>query len=134
MLDLYIFMFLFYKFIKLIIFFVSNRLNSYKQIFKKSSAFHPFLFVIFPIIFSYSNNMHEIKPFEVVFPLLIITSLVFLFWFGLRFLFKNKRKPALIISLLIVVFFSYGHVYLAVNDDSLIAVKNHRMSILQFLA
>jgi len=67
--------------------------------------------------------MHEIKPFEVVLPLLIITSLVFLFWFGLRFLFKNKRKPALIISLLIVAFFSYGHVYLAVNDDSLIAVK-----------
>lgn len=99
---------------------------SFRQIFDRSAAYHPFLFVIFPIIFAYANNMHEIKTVQVFLPIVIVLSIIFLLWFGLRFFFNNKRKIALIISLLIVLFFSYGHVYLFINDfsvDSIISVK-----------
>lgn len=101
-------------------------MDTYKQIFNRSAPYHTFLFVLFPIIIAYANNMHEIKAMQILFPIIIVISIVFLIWFGLRFFFNNKRKIALIISLLLILFFSYGHVYLLINefsDNSIIAVK-----------
>jgi len=76
----------------------------------KSIIFHPFLFAVYPILFLYSHNVREIRSIKEVLTLsafLIIFTL--LFWLVLEFILKNKKKTGLIISLFLLLFFSYGH-------------------------
>ena len=78
---------------------------------KKSLILHPFLLSIFPIIFLLSNNIQLLSLQDVVFPIFLILGFVFILWIFLGKLIKNKIKSGLIISLGLVLFFSYGHVY-----------------------
>lgn len=83
-----------------------------KTSFKKSSVIHPFLFAAFPIIFLFSYNIDNLFPEEVFLPLFFIILITFLIWIIISFILKNKKKSGLIVSLGLVLFFSYGHVYI----------------------
>ena len=78
---------------------------------KRSHIYHPFLFVLFPVLSLYSYNVGQVF-FPSVLPVLVIllvgTLLAFSF---LNWLLKNGSKAGLIISLFVLSFFSYGHVY-----------------------
>ena len=80
---------------------------------------HPFLFSLFPILFIYSQNVHELSVQEIILPVLSILSVAVLLWFFARFIIKNNEKSGFIISLLLVLSFSYGHIYLLVDDFTL---------------
>lgn len=53
--------------------------------------------------------MDQLNPEEIVIPTVIIIILTLLLWIFLSFLFKNNRKAGIIVSLGLVLFFSYGH-------------------------
>ena len=87
--------------------------------YKKLNNIHPFLFALFPVLFIYSKNIREISLQEIVLPVLLILFGAVLLWILVRFIIKNNEKSGFIISLLLVLSFSYGHIYLLVDDLTL---------------
>ena len=87
--------------------------------YKKFNIIHLFLIALFPVLIIYSQNIHEIPIQEIILPTSLIFFVAILLWLLVRFIIKNSEKSALIISLLLVLSFSYGHVYLLVDDFTL---------------
>lgn len=80
---------------------------------KKQLLFHPFLFALFPIISLYVHNIDQLR-FPVIFqPVFIALIVTFFILLTLGRLLGDHRKAALVVSLLLVMFFSYGHFYKA---------------------
>ena len=78
---------------------------------KKRLIIHPILFAIFPIIFLYSHNINEMSIDQILIPIAIALVSFFILWVILSFILKNKIKAGVAITLLAVLFFSYGHFY-----------------------
>ena len=72
---------------------------------------HPILFAIFLILSVFSYNVQELSFQETFLPLFLVLAFTVGIWISLRYILKNARKSAFIISLLLVLFFSFGHVY-----------------------
>ena len=77
---------------------------------------HPILFAIFLILSVFSYNVQELSFQETFLPLFLVLAFTVGIWISLRYILKNARKSAFIISLLLVLFFSFGHVYNLVDD------------------
>jgi len=89
---------------------------SLKISFKRPIIIHPILFAIFPILSFFSYNVREISFEEIFLSLLFALAFTIGIWFSLSYILKNARKSAFIISLLLVLFFSYGHVYNLIDN------------------
>ena len=87
--------------------------------YKKFNIIHPFLFSLFPVLFIYSQNIREISVQEIILPVLLILFAAVLLWLLARFIIKNNEKSGFIISLLLVLSFSYGHIYQLIDDFTL---------------
>ena len=72
---------------------------------------HPFLFAVFPVLFVYGHNIRQFSPDVMVVPgffLLLATALLL----GvLALALRNPKKAGLVVSLSLLLFFSYGPVY-----------------------
>ena len=86
---------------------------------KKFSIVHPFLLSLFPVLFIYSQNVYELSVQEIILPILLILFAAVLLWILVRFIIKNNEKSSFIISLLLVLSFTYGHIYLLVDGFTL---------------
>jgi len=75
----------------------------------KNWILHPILFSIYPVIFSYSNNIGQVRFENVVEPLLFTVLFVSVGWGILRLILKDWSRSGGIASLLIILFYSYGH-------------------------
>ena len=86
---------------------------------KKDSAIHPFLFAVFFIIVLYSLNFYEVTPDVIILPivisLLITTGLLII----IGYMLKNNTKAGLIVSLLLIITFSFGHIRNILLDSSI---------------
>lgn len=74
-----------------------------------SRVIHPFLFAIYPVLFIYARNMIEVSVLDALRPaavLLVLASVIFL---AARAVLKNDHNAGLLITVLLVMFFSYGH-------------------------
>ena len=80
---------------------------------------HPFLFSIFIVIFIYSHNIFVIPIQEIIFPLLSILGVTSVSFIMLTRVLKSARKSGLIVSLYLILFFSFGHIFNIVNDFSI---------------
>ena len=103
--------------------------------YKKFNVIHPFLISLVPVLFIYSQNIHEISILKFIFLVLSIFLVAVLLWLLVRFIIKNNEKAGLIISLILVLSFSYGHVYLLVDDFTLgnSDLGRHRYLIIPFV-
>lgn len=72
---------------------------------------HPFFFSTYPILFLFSNNLGKTDLSQLFTPLVLVlfSSLIISNLF--RLLFKNPQKAALLSSVWVLLFFSFGHVY-----------------------
>ena len=75
---------------------------------KKLIVLHPILIALFPVFLVYSQNIHLILIQGIIFPTLIILGITIALWAGIQYLLKNTRKSALLTSLYVFLFFSYG--------------------------
>lgn len=82
----------------------------------KFTVIHPFIFAVFPIIFLFSQNVNVFLQ-VIILPLLLIVTSTFLLWITIGFLLKNNIKSGLIVSLGLVLFFSYGHLYNILSES-----------------
>ena len=108
-----------------------NELNNKN---KFSFIIHPILFSVFPIIFIFSENIHLLPFTEIIFPSLIMISIMSILLFIISKKITNKNKIALVISLLVILFFSYGHFFNVLNDSlDGSEIVRHRYILIPFL-
>ncbi|MEW6715884.1 MAG: hypothetical protein AB1345_00040 [Chloroflexota bacterium] len=83
---------------------------------------HSLLFGIYPVLTLYAYNINEVIPDVVIRPL-IVTVLLTLTLLGiLKLLFRDWHRAALVTSVLLILFFSYGHVYNYLKTMNLIGL------------
>jgi hypothetical protein len=78
-------------------------------------TFHPILFGLFPIISLFESSMSFTSVTEVILPTILIIGIITPSWIILKKI-KNGQKSALIISVILILFFTYGPIYLAVDN------------------
>jgi len=78
---------------------------------KKFIIIHPILIALFPVFLVYSQNIHLILIQGIIFPILIILGITIAIWVSIKFILKNTRKSALLTSLYVFLFFSYGIIF-----------------------
>ena len=79
---------------------------------------HPILIALYPVFFVYSQNIHLILIQGIIFPTLIILGITIAIWAVIKSILKNARKSALLTSLYVFLFFSYGHVFNVLESNS----------------
>jgi len=81
---------------------------------KRQLVLHPIFFAVFPIIFLFNNNRSGSLAFrQVLIPLFIALAASLLLWGLLNLAYRNPRKSGLIGSLVVLLFFSFGHFHTA---------------------
>ena len=80
--------------------------------FSSDTIFHPFLFSIYPVLFIYSQNVSEIHPSELFFPLAVTLTTGVCIWAGANFVLKNKTKAAFVASLSMIMLLLFKHFYM----------------------
>ena len=81
------------------------------KISKENIVIHPFLIGVFFVMFIFSHNIFVLPPQETIFPLFVILISTIGLFLGLRFLLKNSKKSGMLVSLYLILFFSFGHIY-----------------------
>jgi hypothetical protein len=77
-----------------------------------STVIHPFLLAVYPILFLYAHNIdYSIELIDVVTPMALTLGTTILLFSFLFIRLKDRDKVGLIVSLFLITFFSYGHVY-----------------------
>lgn len=82
---------------------------------KKSLVLHPFLFAIFPVLFLFAHNIDQFRPNMILGPIAATTCAALLSWALLASVLKDGKKAGLIVSLFLLLFFSYAICYLEVK-------------------
>lgn len=87
----------------------------------KRLIIHPFLFGIFPILFFYYHNFSKAESARaVVIPIIVVISAIIVVLGLFRLILKSWLKSGLAVSLLVFLFFSYGHVHNLLGEFNLI--------------
>ena len=96
---------------------------------------HVVFLAIFPVIFLFSENMHEFVPTDIIVPLLIIIPISLIAFFILKLILKDSNKAALIVSIGLVLFFTYGHFYNIIKGFTILDqdIGRHRYIIIPFI-
>lgn len=72
---------------------------------------HPFCVAAYPILYLLSLNIQQIPPTQVVRPLLISLSVALFLTILFGAAAKNLRQGGLSTTIILILFFTYGHVY-----------------------
>ena len=74
---------------------------------KENLILHPFLFAVYPILFYYNLNNHQVWFSEIIISMLISLAAAFLLLYFFKFIFKKTTKAGILASLTLILFFSY---------------------------
>jgi hypothetical protein len=77
---------------------------------KKLLVVHPILFSLFPVVFVYAQNQEQLSLSEAWVSVLILSGSTVVFWLLLSLILRSAVKAGVLVSLFLVLFFSYGHV------------------------
>lgn len=104
-------------------------------------VWHPYLFAWFPILYLHARNTHQVSPGEVFWPLVIVSLGVALATCLVSLLFRNAHKSALVVSSVVLLFFSWsrllnlGALILRVDPNNhLGAIRNWSLLSVSILA
>ena len=90
-----------------------NNLKKFKlNIMKKTYIIHPFLFVVFPILYLFNHNIAQsVLFYDILLPSIAGLCFAFILILLLWLIFKDWKKAGIIVSIFLVLFFSYGHIF-----------------------
>lgn len=72
---------------------------------------HTLIFAVYPIVFLYALNIRETPLGDIILPVILALMLCLSFFLIAKLLFKNIHKAALLTSVFLILFFSYGHLF-----------------------
>ncbi len=78
--------------------------------------FHAVLFAAYPVLFLYARNADEVPLRDLALPLLVAVSGGIALFFALRLLLRDTLRAGIASAAVLIVFFSYGHVWELVKD------------------
>jgi hypothetical protein len=87
------------------------RINK-KRSWLQSFPLHPFLFAVYPIVTLLAFNISEVDFSAGFRPLILSILLAGLLILAPYWIYRDWRRTALISTILLILFFSYGHVYI----------------------
>ena len=93
-------------------------------------AFHPFLMAIYPVLALLAYNIHEVNVSVIVRPLLFSLVLALALLGIFRLVYKNWQRAALAASLILILFFSYGHLYNSLKATPVFGMQLGRYRLL----
>ncbi len=98
----------------------------------KRFPIHPFFFAIFPVLALLGHNITEVSTDVIVRPLIIILGGTLILFVALRLALRNTLQAGLVVSLFLVLFFTYGQVYNLLKESSLVVagLARHRFLII----
>lgn len=82
---------------------------------KKPFVIHPFLFAIYPILFLFSHNIRQTSFSQILLPLAIALGFTLLLLLLAKLILRDNIKAGIVVSIFLVLCFSYGHVYSMIN-------------------
>jgi hypothetical protein len=90
--------------------------------------FHPILFGIYPVVALLAVNINQIRPQVAIRSFFICLILAVVCYIFLFLVFRNKSISAILSTFLIVMFFSYGHIYQLIEGRSIgsLNIGQHR--------
>ena len=84
---------------------------------KKPLVLHPFTFAVYPILFYYSLNKHEVWFSETLLPLAISLLVTIVLFLLSKLVFKSTTKSGIITSLTLILFSMYEVIQKGINDN-----------------
>jgi len=78
---------------------------------QKIRAIHPFLFAIYPVLFLYSYNVYQVSINSIVLPSIILLGVTVILFMSSSFIIRNSNKAAILVSLFLFMFMSYGRIF-----------------------
>jgi len=77
----------------------------------KLGIVHPVLFALYPVLFLYSSNFGQTSFFVALWPMLLFPAVSMLLWLILMALRCRAEKAALLTSVVVILFCSFGHAH-----------------------
>jgi Sulfatase len=98
----------------------------------RALVIHPFLLAIYPILSIYTANIDRIRGLYILRPLLLSLSYCLVMFMLVWLVTRNSKRAGLITSILLILFFSYGHVYALIEGKTLagFAIGRHRILLI----
>jgi len=104
-----------------------------KNILSRPIAFHPILFAAFPALFLYAYNVSVTATEHLFVPLTLSVLGTVCLWMLLGLITRDMRKAALAATLLVILFFSYGRLYEALESWNIFVPKHaYLLSVVLF--
>jgi hypothetical protein len=96
---------------------------------RKSPILHPFLFAAYPALSFLAHNIEQSKASDALRPLLLSLAGAALVFFLFKAVLRESYKAGVVTSILVGLFFSYGHAYNLIEGASLngITIGRHRL-------
>ena len=83
---------------------------------KKPLVLHPFIFALYPVLFYYELNQHELWFSEIFLPTIIILTATILLLILLKAAFKDFQKTSIFASLMLILFFFYEAIQRGISE------------------
>lgn len=96
---------------------------------KSLSYLYPFLFALYPILELRNHNITYVAIASLIRPILLSVLLTVITWVILRLIVGDWQKSGIITTLALILFFSYGHVFIQIEATFGILIR-HRHLIL----
>ena len=100
-----------------------------KTIIKRIPWFY-ILFTIYPLLFLWATNITEIDPSVVIRPFLVTLLGSAILYAILYISFRNIDRAALIGTLILIIFFSYGHLYYKTRTVPALEILSHHHTLI----
>lgn len=96
---------------------------------KESRIFHPLLIGAYAVLALLGHNIEEVRPDVAVRALLVSLAVSALLYAGLAVLLKNRGKAAVLTSWILILFFTYGHIYGSLKTSEVLGMTlgRHRL-------
>lgn len=91
---------------------------------------HPLLIAAYPVVALLAHNIEEIKIMVALRAMFISLMIGVLIYLALRSLFNDTTKAAVLTTLALALFYSYGHVYNSLERSALFGISLGRHRIL----
>ena len=91
----------------------------------KRVAFHPVVLAIYPVFFLYSYNTDQTDFATAIWPILLSPIVFGVLWLGVFAIVRDWLRSAVIASLIVVLFYAYGHIHYLIYN----AILNYEIEV-----
>jgi hypothetical protein len=98
----------------------------------KNLVLYPLIFAVYLPLALLAFNVDQVEAYAVIRPMIVVTVFSLLIFLLFWLIFKNLHKAGLGTTLILVLFFSYGHVYNLLRDQTIAGYEpgRHRFLII----